>query len=42
MPVAGPKTRVDEKEDGNDFGDDTLSSGAFGCYQKVHMIPSSS
>jgi hypothetical protein len=23
MPVVGPKTRVNEKEDGNDSGDDT-------------------
>jgi hypothetical protein len=42
MPVAGPKTGVDEKEDENGSGDDTLSSGAFGCYQRIHMTPSSS
>jgi hypothetical protein len=42
MPVAGPETMVDEKEDGNDSVDDKLSSGAFGCYQKIHMILSSS
>jgi hypothetical protein len=42
MPVAGLEIGVDEKEDENDSGDDTLSSGAFGCYQKIHMTPSSS
>jgi hypothetical protein len=41
MPVAGPKTVVD-KTDGNDSVDDTLSSGAFGCCQKIHLTPSSS
>jgi hypothetical protein len=40
MPVAGLETVVDEKKDINDSGDDTLSSGAFGCYQKIHMTPS--
>jgi hypothetical protein len=42
MPVAGLKTGVDEKEDGNESGDDTLSSSAFDCHQKIHMTPSSS
>jgi hypothetical protein len=32
MPVAGPKTIVDEREDKNDFVDGRLSSSAFGCY----------
>jgi hypothetical protein len=42
MPVAELGTVVDEKEDGNDSVDDKLSSGTFGCYQKIHMTPSSS
>jgi hypothetical protein len=29
MPVAGPRTMVDEREDGNDFVDDRLSSSFF-------------
>jgi hypothetical protein len=37
MPVAEPETIVDERDDGNDFVDDRLSSGAFGCYQKIQM-----
>jgi hypothetical protein len=37
MPVAGSGTMVDEREDENDSVDDKLSSGAFGCYQKIHM-----
>jgi hypothetical protein len=32
---------VDEREDGNDFVDDKLSSSAFGCYQKIQMTQSS-
>jgi hypothetical protein len=28
MPVARPGTVVDKREDGNDFGDDKLSSDA--------------
>jgi hypothetical protein len=35
MPVARPRTMVDERVDENDFVDDRLSSGAFGCYQKI-------
>jgi hypothetical protein len=35
MPAAGPRTVVDEREDKNDFVDDKLSSGAFGCYPKI-------
>jgi hypothetical protein len=35
MPVARPGTVMDEREDGNDFVDDRLSSGAFGCYKKI-------
>jgi hypothetical protein len=41
IPIAELETMVDEKEDRNDFVDDKLSSGAFGCYQKIHMTPSS-
>jgi hypothetical protein len=41
MPVAGPGTMVDEREDGNDFADDRLSSSAFGCYQKIQRTQSS-
>jgi hypothetical protein len=42
MPVAGLGVVVDEKENGNDFGDGKLSSGAFDCHQMVHTTPSSS
>jgi hypothetical protein len=42
MPIAGSETVVDENEDGNYFVDDKLPSGAFGCYQKIHMTPFSS
>jgi hypothetical protein len=31
MPAARPGTIMDEREDKNDFVDDRLSSGAFGC-----------
>jgi hypothetical protein len=41
MPVARPRTVVDEREDKNDFVDDRLSSKAFGCYQKIQMTHSS-
>jgi hypothetical protein len=41
MPVAGPRTMVDKREDENDFVDDRLSSGFFGCYQKIQMTHSS-
>jgi hypothetical protein len=37
MPIVGSKTVVDKREDGNDSVDDKLSSGAFSCYQKIHM-----
>jgi hypothetical protein len=42
MHVARLEIVVDEKEDGNGFRDDTLSSGAFDCYQRTHTTPSSS
>jgi hypothetical protein len=35
MPAARLGTVVDEKEGENDFVDGRLSSGAFGCYQKI-------
>jgi hypothetical protein len=41
MPVAGLGIVVDEKEDRNGSRDDTLSSGAFDCHQKIHTTPSS-
>jgi hypothetical protein len=41
MLVVRPGTVVDEREDENDFVDGRLSSGAFGCYQKIQMTHSS-
>jgi hypothetical protein len=41
MPAIGRGTVVDEREDGNDFVDGRLSSGTFGCYQKIKMTHSS-
>jgi hypothetical protein len=41
MPAARPRTMVDEREAGNDYVDDKLSSSVFGCYQKIHMTYSS-
>jgi hypothetical protein len=37
MPIAEPGTVVDKREDKNDSMDDKLSSGAFGCYQKIQI-----
>jgi hypothetical protein len=42
MSIAGLEIVVDKKEDGNGSRDDTLSSGTFDCYQRIHTTPSSS
>jgi hypothetical protein len=35
MPIVGPRTVVDKREEENDFVIDRLSSSTFGCYQKI-------